>query len=375
MELNVLLVEDDPHDMKTYLRDFPPVFEAAGLTVKFEPAEEFEKAKELIKTSYVRFDLILSDTFRGELKNLDAAVIDMVKNYRQGRFCPLVVFSASARPDDLKVGAFVIWADKTEAGNIESAIKQVLETGIPQLARTLHDELDRTAGGFLWDFLETNWERLWPEGSVDTKVLERLIRRRAALQLAEVSDIGGALQPLTSIAGLEYYVYPPLHERGLSLGHIITNRHKAADIRVVLTPHCHLTVQADQQAPRAEYVLTVKAIASGQVLGAAKIANAKALGAANQDKKLKSWSSAPSKEVGKPAGRYWYLPAFLEIPHSFCDFQQLDSLPHAVLVEQYEPIAVLSPPFAESLQACFISYHAGVGIPDITPDSIRSILG
>jgi hypothetical protein len=85
-------------------------------------------------------------------------------------------------------------------------------------------------------------------------------------------------------------------------------------------------------------------------LGADKIAHARALELASQDKKLKSWSSTPSVgEVGKPAGRYWYLPAFLDIPHSFCDFQQLESLPHAVLVEQYKPVAVLSPPFAESL--------------------------
>ena len=42
--------------------------------------------------------------------------------------------------------------NKTEAGNIELTIRQMLDTGIPQLARTIHDEIDRTAGGFLWDF-------------------------------------------------------------------------------------------------------------------------------------------------------------------------------------------------------------------------------
>src|SRR5262249_44643247 len=142
--------------MESYLRDFPAVLEAAGVEVQFEPVDQFEKAYQLIGSGHIRFDLILSDTFRGEQKNLDAAVVEMVRTYRQGRFCPLVVFSASARPAELDVGAFVVWADKTVAGNIEAAIGQVLATGVPQLARALHDELDKTAGGFLWDFLESN---------------------------------------------------------------------------------------------------------------------------------------------------------------------------------------------------------------------------
>lgn len=376
MEIDILLVEDNPQDMQSYLRDFPAVFKASNVAATIHTAETFEKAMEYIKSAHVRFDLIVSDTYRGHQRDRDAAVISMVKEYRCGRFCPLIVFSARARPDDLEVGAFVVWADKAVKGDIESAIERVLAVGVPQLSRRLHDELDRAAGGFLWEFLEKNWDRLWPGGIPDVKVLERLVRRRAALRLAEVTDIEGALQPINSIAGLEYYIYPPLHEKGLSLGHIITKREQQADLRVVLTPHCHLTVQENKLEPRAEFVLTVKAVLSDKILGAEKIGKVKVAEPAAQDKKLKSWATPPSgQEVGAPAGRYWYLPAFLDIPHSFCDFQQLESLPHASVVEEYEPIAVLTPPFAESLQACFVSYHAGVGIPGITPNSIRSILG
>ncbi len=218
MNLNVLLVEDSPIDLKAYCRDFPPVFEQCGINATIHTADNFEEAYRLIKSTHIRYDLILSDTFRGDQSKRDAAVIEMVENYRKGRFCPLIVFSASAKPDALNIGVFVAWADKSVNGGIELAIKNMLATGIPQLARKLHDELDGSAGGFLWDFLEKNWAQLWPDGNPDAKVVERLVRRRAALQLAEISGDPGAPEPISSIAGLEYYTYPPVHSGRFRLG-------------------------------------------------------------------------------------------------------------------------------------------------------------
>lgn len=375
MILNILLVEDDPGDMKSYLRDFPEVFTAAGIQAKLHPAPTFALAHEMIEQSHIRFDLILSDTFRGNLQNRDAAVITMVNRYRGGRFCPLVVFSASARPDNLEIGAFVMWADKSVPGEIESAIKKMLATGIPQLARRLHDELDQTAGGFLWQFLEVNWNKLWPDGNPDKSVLDRLVRRRAALQLSEIDGSSGSAQPVTSIAGLEYYTYPPLHRDGFRLGHIIKSKTSATDIRIVITPRCHLTMQEGQTGPRAKHVLTVKVTGANLVLGSVKIANARALEEPKRDKRLKTWATPPSGElVGLPEGRYWFLPAFLEIPYSYADFQQIESILYSDLAANFEPLATLAPPFAESLQSCFLAYYAGVGIPNIKPESLRSLL-
>ncbi|HWX22982.1 MAG TPA: hypothetical protein VN578_24030, partial [Candidatus Binatia bacterium] len=146
------------------------------------------------------------------------------------------------------------------------------------------------------------------------------------------------------------------------------------DIRVVLTPHCHLELQPGQTEPRAKHVLTVKTTRAGQVLGADKIRNARNQQDAAKLKKLRTWATPPSGDFGKPEGRYWYLPAFLEIPHLYCDFQQLESLRYPSLDAEFQPIAVLTPPFAESLQACFLAYHGGVGIPNIRPESIKSLL-
>src|SRR5262249_48274269 len=132
MHLQVLLVEDNQSDLAKYMRDLPGVFQQLGLEVTLHPADTFELAKDRIRDPHRRYDLIISDTYRGEQRNGDAAVIEMVEEYRQRRFCPIVVFSASVKPDALRDSPFVIWTDKAPAGGLEQAVRTMLNTGIPQ---------------------------------------------------------------------------------------------------------------------------------------------------------------------------------------------------------------------------------------------------
>ena len=374
MNLQVLLVEDDPADLATYTRDLPDVFTRAGLEVTIHPASSFEEANRLVADPSRRFDLIVSDTFRGPHARGDAAVIEMVNLFRRGRFCPIVVFSASAQPASLKLGAFVVWADKTPRGGIEDAVDQILRTGIPQEARSLHDELDKFAGSYLWEFLEDRWGAIQASGYATPQSLRRIVRRRAALQLAELKSIEGAGATASDVHGPEFYVYPPIGPAPLRLGQVIRHKARRDEFRVVLTPHCFLIVQPGQTQPRAEYVRVVKTVSATNVIGEAKLKTARE-NKEKRDKMLRAWTTPPSHgDLGKPEGRYWYLPAFLEIPHLYCDFLQVDSLPYSELMNDYESLAALAPPYAESLQACWTAFDAAVGIPNLVPSSIASIL-
>ena len=370
-KLDVLLVEDNPDDLNAYLRDFPSVFASQGISVKFHTADTFQKAEELVKDGSRRFDLILSDTYRGDHKNHDAAVLKMIDTYRAGRFCPLVVFSASAMPEELRPSAFVAWADKTETDGIEKTILKVLSTGVSQAARILHDELDGLAGNYLWKFLEERWDQLVADGDVVEGTLTRMIRRRAAVQLGNVvSSVKGDMA-LTEVQGHEVYLYPPINKNSYSLGEVIR---KGNDMRVILTPHCFLTVQPGQARPRADYVVTVKTVPVSKVLGD-KAVEARSLEEAKKIKKIRTWITPPSNDdVGKPAGRYWYMPGFLDISHSYCDFLQVESLEFEEIEHNWTEIAVISPPFAESLQACYGAFHGSVGIPTLAPASVANML-
>jgi len=371
MKLQVLLVEDDPGDLEQLREALTSFFEDTRVPADVHPCKTFDEAYALIKDPSRRFDLVVSDTYKGDVKKGDAAVMSMVAQYQCGRFCPLVVYSSSVMPAELQEGPFLVWADKTPADGIKTAIKQLLDTGIPQLARALHEELDKTAGSYLWEFLEKKWGQLQSHG-FDSKVYERLIRRRAAVQI--VSE-GGQQAAVSEADGVEFYLYPPLDPKRHCLGEVIRNKEDINDIRLILTPHCHLAIQPGKDAPRAEHVTTVRTRSVGDVVDKDELEKAASADTAKKHERLRKWARVPSRDVGTPEGRYWYLPGFLDIPHLYCDFQLVESITYAELLEEWEPLAVLAPPFAESLQACFAGYYSSVGLPDIRPASIEGLLG
>jgi hypothetical protein len=372
MRLQVLLVEDELDDLRQYERDFPSVFSSHQADADIHPCGSFEEAFALTSNPLYRYDLIVSDTYKGPTRNRDAQVMRMVDSYRGTRFCPLVVYSSGPKPEELEETAFIVWADKGRSGDIERAINQLLDTNIPQLARKLHDELECVAGSYLWNFLEDKWYQLNEHSPLDIAVLERMVRQRAAIQIGDFDPISGSTGLLERHAP-EYYIYPPFSNNHLNLGDILRGKQDQEDWRVILTPHCHLLMQSNQTKPRAEHVLLVKAIKTDLVLGE-KLDNAKIQNEGNKNKKLKCWSRSPAQTEKKPEGRHWYLPGFLDIPHSFCDFLQIESVSYETITTNFERIATLTQPYAEALQSCFTGFYSAVGIPNCNTMSIKNML-
>ena len=371
MKLQVLLVEDSDEDMAQFVRDLPGTFEAQGYDVHIDAKKTFEDGLRAAKDPLTRYDLVISDTYRGAHENRDAAVLEMVAEYQSGKFCPLIVISSGVCPEELEATPFVRWAGKDVPCELEDEIQAMLKTGIPQTARKLHDELDNEAGTFLWGFIEENWSDLEASAAEDVELLERIIRRRAAIALSDL--VPSEYAAIKSRYGLEYYLYPALKHDHYSLGDILVDKKSQTDFRVILTPHCHLFPQSNQSSPKAEHVLTIRTVPVSEVLGE-KITNAKKVTEQRKDKKLGEWARSPADTGKQPKGRHWYLPKFLEIPHLFCDFLQVESLPYDEMKDAYRRVATLVPPFAEALQECFSSFYGTVGIPGIAPKAIRDII-
>jgi len=371
-KLQVLLVEDEPEDLKQYERDLPSVFSSCKVDADIHPCVSFEDAFARTSNPLYRYDMIVSDTYKGQIQKRDAQVMKMVDKYRGTRFCPLVVYSSGVKPPELYETAFVIWADKGKSGDIERAITQLLNTNIPQLARKLHDELELSAGSYLWDFLEKKWEQLMSKGGISASILEHLIRRRAGVQIGRIDPI-----EVKEVRGVEFYTYnPDLKER--RLGEIVKD--KEGNFRVILTPHCHLNIQEGETLPRADYVLTVKAFPVDQIINKeCKSPNGDLKNPWKGKKseifdKLRRRINSPA-ELGKPSGRYWFLPAFLDIiPDMYCDFMQVENIPFVIFENSYEKIVILDTPFAEALQSCFTKFYSAVGIPNLDVQEFKHII-
>ena len=90
--------------------------------------------------------------------------------------------------------------------------------------------------------------KIWKTSAArDQHLIERIVRRRAAIALSDL--IPSEYAALDSRYGLEYYVYPALEHDYFSLGDILLRHESETDFRVILTPHCHLIPQGNQDTP------------------------------------------------------------------------------------------------------------------------------
>lgn len=371
--LHILLVEDDEENLKLLMESLPP--ELDNYHLQWEDCADFEDAITRVATR--RYDLVVTDIYRDRrdrrkgIDPEDDRAKDIVAQIRSARFCPVVSFTDGSFPPSLQEGPFVKLADKSKGNDqIIEKMRELLATGIPGIAKRLHDELDRASGSYLWDFLEENWESLVGNGLAEPSVLERLVRRRAAMQIGRLDPVADDPAEVETVEGVEYYIHPPVSDE-LRLGEIL--RHKEDEsFRVVLTPHCHLAVQPGKEEPRAEYILTVKTVPAKELLKTYPPQGN------SEDKKLKSLGRMMQSPVRdnrlQPEGRYWFLPGFLDMPDLYCDFLQLESIPYKDALERHERFAVLDTPFAEAFQSCFTRFYSAVGLPGLDPARMKHLI-
>ncbi|MCX6924744.1 MAG: hypothetical protein NT154_16250 [Verrucomicrobia bacterium] len=367
--LQILLMDDD-HEVLQQLCDSLPQARL-GYSLIWDPCPGFDEA--FVRISTRRYDVVVTDLYRdqkGIPKGMslgDAKGLNNIETIRQKRFCPVVAFSDGSMPEGFKEGPFTRFADKSGGNSdILAKLDSVLETGIPEIAKRLHDELDGVGATYMWSFLEKNWETLKQSGLVDAAVTERLIRRRAATQLGRINPASST--ELGEVEGVEFYLCPRISGDEYRLGEIVRSK-ETGEFRVVLTPHCHLTIQASGAAPRADLVLTAKTIPAADTM----TQNEWPKRPEKQIEQLRR-RIRPNPEIGKPEGRYWFLPQFLQMPDLYCDFMSLESLPYADLVAKFEPFAVLDTPFAEALQACFTRFYSAVGTGNLRPERFTHLI-
>lgn len=363
--LRVLLVEDDPENLALLMETLPT--SVSNQQLEYDPCGSFDEALKRLDTQ--RYDLVLTDIYRdrkgaksGDVMKEDVAAVELVSAMRQKRFCGFVFFTSSSLPETLKLGPFTRHADKSSPENkaIIAELEALLATGLPQISRQLHEELDRSTRSYLWEFVEEKWDRLKQYATEKPQVLERIVRRRAALQLGRLDSEATEHVELGVIEGAEFYICPPISGDEYRLGEIIRNK-TSGTYRVILTPHCHLAEQKKGEKPKAEFVLTAKTESASAMI--AKHGKGK-----KDLEHLRRHIQSPA-DLGKPSGRYWFLPGFLDMEDLYCDLLQLESVPLESLESDFESVAVLDTPFAEALQASFNAMYSVVGLPRLNTAS------
>lgn len=364
--LNILLVDDDEGYLDVLSEFVTDALRRRGYEVLWDRTPSFEQAQQLSRARY--YDLILCDVYVGgpddTLGERTVGAVSVIDELRGRRFCGIVYFSSASKPAVLEsLLPFERFVDKTRSRDVIGAIEELLETGIPQVAADLYEELGQYAGSYLWGLFGERWEELAKTGATSPEVLRRLVRRRAATQLARVSTEGTEPRELEDVHGCEYYTYPPIPSDAHRLGEVLRHRGDRT-FRVILTPHCLLAIQRGSAQPKVSSILTIGTRSAEDVLAEC---------ACKTEGQLRQLLQSPARTC-KPEGRYWVLPAFLDIPDLFCDFLDVATIPIADLDAEFEQIASLEAPLSEALQSCFLAFHLPVGLPNLVPGSMLTLV-
>lgn len=365
---SVLFIEDDPETIQQ-AKDWN-IQEIGGHPIRWTYTEDFEEGMSLIGVQ--RFDVVVTDIYRDRKsgkKNIaqgDAVAPQIVKKIRNTRFSPVVVFSDGTLPEGLVDDPLVAFVDKSSVDfskDFVEALTSLISTGIPGIAKRLHDDIDKFTASYVWNFYLRRQQELPAHLKKDSSYLERIIRHRAALHLNLVE----ADQPRESATSADYYVIPPIRD-SLKLGSILRLK-GTEDYRIVLTPHCHLVTQPGDDKPKADYVLTSKALPATSLTHAEKWKK----DAEKNSDRLRRIIGIPG-QLGKPAGRYCFLPSMLDIPDLYCDLMQTETIPYAEWSSRFEHIADLDSPYAEAIQSSFSRFYSSVGTDDLSVDDFHHLV-
>lgn len=369
--LTILVIEDDAE----YLKDIEETVPEKILNHKiyWEFCNNFKLAFQAIQK--YPYDLIISDVYLDDKKiaekdktpkESETPAFKIIEEIRENHACPIVLFTSGQQPKEQE-NNFIKIIDKSSPNAIEQiidALEIFIETNIPPISRMMRDAINKSSGSYLWNFIEENWDKLkdLPKSS-----LEKVIMSRAATMLTTLESAEEETQERDSIKGAEYYYYPPISadlRLGMVLKHIKTEK-----FWIVLTPHCLVKKQPEEELPKAENILLAATTPADNII----ISNRNhKMTKKIRIKEFYRKATSIRSNLGIPKGRFAFIPGFLEIPDLFCDFLQLKSVEYQIITKDYKQIASLISPFSESLQNGLIKLYSSIGTVDLDFDDYQS---
>lgn len=358
LELNAMFVDDD----QEVIEQCEPMLPAAigKFSIRWTAFSSFEEAIERMDEK--KYDIVVTDVYKGRaltgrlnVNEGDSRAASIVDKAKQLGFSFIIMYSDGPCPAGIVLTPSLQFVDKSATNPpfpepIAAVLAGMLESrgAIVEVMMALRKELERGAGAYIWTFLEDNWDSLVADEEFSKSGLERLIRRRASMQINE-SAIEGQVMRRQYADAYDYYIMPVL-PGDLRLGTLLSKKNQAGQERFyfVLTPHCHMVKFGDAQ-PKADTVLLAECKSSHEVT--------------NKDwRQLEGKKTRiPSLSVGTPEGRYCFLPDFCRIPSLYVDLMQLSSVSIAEVDATYERVALVDSPFAEAVQSCLARFYANVG--------------
>lgn len=319
--LKILIVDDNEEQGTNLVTVLTRGLE--HLEPNIERVTSFDEGERLLKEQ--GFDLAILDVrFDGDPDHGNQAGRRVFEAVSKAQWLPVIFWTAApSEVEDLAAPPLVQVANKTQIRDMPRLVEDALASGVPQFARRVASELETLARGFLRDLVSSHWDTM-QQGERDD-VLPLLANRlsfylrNGFLNGPHLRGASEDLQDHPSAA--RCYLMPPVTE-ALTTGDLFSH---GGDWWVLVTPQCDMEVRAKTGRMKAEHLRLLKAV-TPESTGAAK----EFLAAENRSK-LKEASQKVANILGDDH-RFFYLPAYLKIPHLVVDFEQSLAVPRDVLL-------------------------------------------
>ncbi|MBE6482589.1 MAG: hypothetical protein E7Z94_09535 [Actinomyces ruminicola] len=346
--VRVLIIEDQDREANDARREITDRFTSdSGLKAAVTIERDFDRGFEIVEAQNadvvvldVRRDV--SDTDSGD----DLAGKYVYERIKRACFTPIVFWTAVPRAVDMyEMRPLVSVIAKDDTHLLPDAIHHAVTSDALTTIRNIEANAAEVLRRHMWDELAPNWnEYAQFDGAND--VAQVLLSRLARI-IDEQRD------PVLLSRPSHRYVYPPVSDRH-SPGDIL----RASDSTwwIILTPAC------DFEQNKVEFVLL--AGASSLTENDKYIEWRRSLDNGSNGKN--KWNNLKRAVLGASSGRYYYLPAFREIPDLVVDLDNLKTVSLPDLNDtDFTHVGSLVSPFTEALLAQHSHLRGRIGVPDL----------
>jgi CheY-like chemotaxis protein len=349
-----------------------------GEMASVELVSEFDEA--LSELEEHRHDLLILDIRKqsddlglhsdGEPDTGDEATpadlgLGLFSKVRGTRFIPIIFYSAVAHlAEDLSNPPFVSVIDKLGENDsaLREAVSAVVRSQLPTLNRAISSHVGDVVRVFMQRFVEGSWSELQePSNNGDLAYLltRQLARSFDGTFITELTSGTGRRADDGKVHPTRLYVIPPSGE--WMSGDVIRKQTDGTHW-LILTPSCDLVLRGSHR--KAEHVLLVRCENLSLMQ---EYVDWKATNSQPNKRKLKALMA--NNRDGQ-RDRHFFLPAaWGTVPDLVADFQQTDQC-LASSLKDYDRVATLDDPYAQSLVVQFSRYLSRVGTPDLDIDTV-----
>ena len=358
--IKILYVDDDIENFND-LKDVLNGKTINGYEITIDSETYFEHAVE----KSLEYNLIILDLFKGNAMSggvdKGSAIYDSI---RSSIFVPIIFYSANpASVAHLRSQVLGVANKLDDIESLLSEIERLTKHNLPLLKGKVHAFIEDEFKKYFWGTIQPKNNIFKPEAD-DLSLGYMLLRNMAdTLSRDNIRQLlGDDTIKEDKVHPMEFYIYPTDTTTEYQTGEIIKNK-ETDEIFVILTPSCDFIKRGTSER-KVDHILLLKTIL---------LTETKEYKRYNKDKD--KYTESLKQFINSSKGdRYFFLPQTPFIENRVIDFQNKEIVSYEQLCANFERIAKLDNPYAQSMSATYTRYYNRIGFPDIDCDYILGLL-